>query len=69
MSPVCPIHKSELRQLSSPLATKQHSPIEGNLTVLECVTPGCQVKYSLKVAPDWGGFFTLDSNGRPVALK
>jgi len=68
-APKCPIHKSTLRQLSSPLPTKQESLAAGTVVVLECSASGCLVKYSLEVAPDWDGFFKLDESGKPIPLS
>ncbi len=68
-APICPIHKLTLRQLSSPLQTKEESLATGRLAVLECDAPGCPVKYSLEIAPDLGGFFKLDENGKPMPLR
>ncbi len=65
---VCPMHKSTLRQLSSPLQTKEGSLLTGEFVVMECEAPSCPVKYSMRVAPDWNGFFMLDENGRAVPL-
>jgi hypothetical protein len=67
--PTCPIHKSILRKLSSLVQTKEESLARGTLAMLECDVPGCPVKYSLILAPDWDGFFKLDENGKPTALK
>ncbi len=64
--PACPIHKSNLRQLSSPLQTKEESLGEGSsVVVLECDAPDCPVKYSVT----FGGFFKLDENGKPIPLR
>jgi hypothetical protein len=68
IGPTCPTHKSSLRLLSSPLKTKQGSLVQGEFEVLECAVQGCPVKYSLRIAPDWSGFFKLDENGKPVSL-
>jgi hypothetical protein len=52
-----------------PLQTKEESLVTGRSVVLECAALGCPVKYSLEVAPDWGGFFKLDEDGRPTPLR
>ena len=67
--PTCPFHKSTLRQLSMPLERTEHNKVMASYVVLGCDVPGCHVLYSLKVAPDWGGFFKLDKDGKAVPLS
>jgi hypothetical protein len=46
----------------------QSSFMKGSMSGFECPVQGCQIKYAKTVADDAGGFFTLDSQGKPRPL-
>ena len=62
--PSCPTHKREL--VPAVFEASQVSFVQGNTPGFQCPEPGCRIKYAAAIAPDVGGFFTLDENGKPL---